>query len=44
MSKKSEEKTPLQRVPTRSLLASIKTDIRKQLRAAKTAGKALKKK
>jgi hypothetical protein len=43
MSKK-DEKTPIQRIPTRTLLASIKQDIRKQLRAAKYAGKPLKKK
>jgi hypothetical protein len=43
MSKKTE-KSPLQRIPTRTLLASIKQDIRKQLRAAKSASKPLKKK
>jgi hypothetical protein len=42
MSKKPE-KTPLQRIPTRTLLASIKQDIRKQLRVAKSSGKPLKK-
>lgn len=33
------QKRPIERVPTRSLLASIKQDIRKQLRAAKNPQK-----
>jgi hypothetical protein len=36
------EKNPLQKIPTRTLLASIKKDIRKQLKAAKAAGKSKK--
>jgi len=43
MSEKSD-KTPLQNIPTRTLLASIKKDIQKQLRAAKIARKPQKKK
>ena len=40
MSRKRE----LQRVPTRKLLASVKQDIRKQLKVSASAGKPLKKK
>jgi hypothetical protein len=36
---KENSERPLQRVPTRTLLAAIKQDIRKQLRAAQSSGK-----
>jgi len=38
-----EKKEALQRVPTRKLLASIKRDLRKQVHAARSAGKPKKK-
>jgi hypothetical protein len=38
-----EKKEALQRVPTRKLLASIKKDLRKQLRASASAAKPKKK-
>jgi hypothetical protein len=38
-----EKKESLQRVPTRKLLASIKRDLRKQLRASASAPKPKKK-
>jgi hypothetical protein len=38
------DKRPIQIIPTRTLLASIKKDIRKQLKAAKATGKSKKQK